>query len=82
MPGLKEKYGVDLQVVQGPGRRRPLTLHALTSDQVQAANLFTTDPAIAAERLVVLQDPKNLFAAQNVVPLIRADKASDTITAR
>ena len=28
----------------------------------------------------MLQDPKNLFAAQNVVPLIRTDKVNDTIS--
>ena len=39
---------------------------------MQAANLFTTQSAIAANGFVVLQDPKNLFAAQNVVPPIRA----------
>ena len=36
--------------------------------------MFTTDPSIAANDFVVLEDPKNLFAAQNVVPLINKAK--------
>ena len=51
----------------------PLTLKALLDDRVQAGNLFTTDPNIAANDLVVLDDPKSLFAAQNVVPLLTKD---------
>ena len=43
-------------------------------------NLFTTDPNIAAEDLVVLEDPDALFAAQNVVPLLRSEVVDDTVT--
>ena len=46
---------------------------------MQAANLFTTRPTIAANDFVVLDDPKNNFAAQNVLPLINKAKASDTV---
>ena len=47
---------------------------------MQAANLFTTDPSIAANGFVVLQDPKSLFAAQNVVPLVTKTKVNDTVS--
>ena len=47
---------------------------------MQAANLFTTDPSIAANGFVVLEDPKSLFAAQNVVPLITKAKVNDTVS--
>ena len=40
--------------------------------------MFTTDPQIAANGWVALEDPKNLFAAQNVVPLINKAKARPT----
>jgi osmoprotectant transport system substrate-binding protein len=42
----------------------------LKDDKVQAANLYTTDPAIIEDKLVVLEDPKNLFSSQNVTPLV------------
>ena len=80
VPGLKKVYGLTFKSFKPLDTAGPLTVQALKSDIVQAANLFTTQSAIAANGFVVLQDPKNLFAAQNVVPLIRADKVSDTIS--
>ena len=41
--------------------------------------MFTTDASIAANNFVVLEDPKNNFAAQNVVPLINKAKVNDTV---
>jgi osmoprotectant transport system substrate-binding protein len=58
----------------------PLTLSALVNDQVQVANLFSTDPAIAENDLVVLEDVKSLFSAQNIVPVIATPKVSDVVT--
>jgi len=42
--------------------------------------VFTTEPAISANDLVVLEDPKNLFAAQNVLPLFRSDANKTEVT--
>ncbi len=80
VPGLKEKYGLTFKEFKPLDVGGPLTVAALKNDQVQAANLFTTDPAIAANGFVVLEDPKNLFAAQNVLPLINSDKATPEVT--
>jgi osmoprotectant transport system substrate-binding protein len=69
--GLESVYGVKFKKVQSVDAGAQSTLvKLLKDDSIQAANLYTTDPAIAAEGLVVLQDPKNLFASQNVTPLI------------
>ncbi len=54
----------------------PVTVNALKRGQVQAADLFTTDPSIEANDFVILEDPKSNFAAQNVVPIINKAKAS------
>ncbi|GAA2348735.1 ABC transporter substrate-binding protein [Saccharopolyspora halophila] len=51
-----------------------LTVDALTSGQIQVANLFSTSSAIRANDLVKLDDPKNMFPAQNVVPLVGKGK--------
>lgn len=71
--GLKSVYGLV------PAQFRPLdsqaTVNALKNGQVKAANIFTTDPSIAANGFVVLEDPKGLFGSDNVVPLVRTDKA-------
>ena len=58
----------------------PLTVQALKNGQVDVANLFTTDPNIATNDFVVLEDPENLFAAENVVPLITKSKLNETIS--
>ena len=57
----------------------PLTVTALKNGQVDAADLFTTDPAIKANNFVVLTDPKSDFGAQNVLPLINKSKATDGV---
>jgi osmoprotectant transport system substrate-binding protein len=78
IPGIKETYNCTFKSFSAlePGA---ITTKALLDGTVQAADIFTTDAAIEANDLVVLEDPKNNFAAQNVVPLINKDKASDTV---
>jgi osmoprotectant transport system substrate-binding protein len=80
IPGIKETYGCTFKEYRSLDAGGPLTVAALKNGDVQAANLFTTDPAIPANGFVVLDDPKNNFAAQNVVPLINKAKVNDTVT--
>ena len=74
--GLESVYGVEF----GEFRSLEVALltQALLDDDIQAANLFTTDPQIAEEDFVVLDDPENLFGAQNITPLINADQVDET----
>ncbi|MVA71149.1 glycine/betaine ABC transporter substrate-binding protein [Agrobacterium vitis] len=78
--GLKEVYGLEFKSLKALDVGGPLTLSALVNGQIQAANLFSTDPAIATNDLVMLEDVKNLFPAQNVVPVIATAKVSETVT--
>ncbi|MCV7282962.1 ABC transporter substrate-binding protein [Mycolicibacterium flavescens] len=77
--GLKDKYGLDIApanfvaISDGGG---PATVQALNSGAITAANVFSTSPAIEQSRLVVLEDPKNVFLAANVVPLVASQKMS------
>jgi ABC-type phosphate/phosphonate transport system ATPase subunit len=57
-----------------------LTMTALTNGQIQTGDLFSTDPGLVTNNLVALDDDKSLFAAENVVPLIKSAKQNDTIT--
>ena len=78
LPGLKEKYGCEpkkLEPFADDGG--PLTLKALLTDQVQVADIYTTTPSIADNDLVVLEDPKDNFIAQQVLPLIRTSTVPD-----
>jgi osmoprotectant transport system substrate-binding protein len=78
-PGLTRIYGVTFKAFKVTDTGGPLTVTALKNGQVDAADLFTTDPAITANKFVVLQDPKSDFGAQNVVPLINKTKATDGV---
>lgn len=74
LPGLKANYGcVPKEFVPFSDGGGALTVKALLDDRIQAANVFTTSPLKAKHDLVTLEDPKNNFAAQQVLPLIRTD---------
>ena len=81
VPGLKKFYNLDFKDFRPLDAGGPLSVQALKNGQVDAVNLFTTDPSIADNGFVILDDPKNLFAAQNVVPLIAKSKVTPTISA-
>jgi osmoprotectant transport system substrate-binding protein len=80
LPGMKKIYGLEFKSFKSLDAGGPLTINALKKGQVQAADVFSTDPNIPANNWVVLEDPKFLFAAQNVVPLISKAKATATVS--
>jgi osmoprotectant transport system substrate-binding protein len=78
--GLKSTYGLTFKNFDPLDESGPITLAALTSGKVQAADVFTTTPQIISDKLVSLTDPKNLFAAQNVIPLVYKPALTSTIS--
>jgi osmoprotectant transport system substrate-binding protein len=66
--GLRKNYGIDPTFV-------PLTnglfYNALDNGQVQASDVFTTDPQLSTGKYVVLADPKHEFGFQNVAPVVK-----------
>ena len=80
VPGFKAKYGVTFKSFKTLDAGGPLTIAALKSGQIQVGDVFTTDPNIVSNGWVALEDPKSLFPAQNVVPLINKAKASANVT--
>ncbi|USQ76567.1 ABC transporter substrate-binding protein [Ornithinimicrobium cryptoxanthini] len=79
VPGLLEVYGLEFSSFKPLDAGSTLTVEALKNGQIDAGNIFTTDPAIAQNDFVVLEDPESLFAAQNVVPLIATDALTSQI---
>ncbi|WP_102160180.1 ABC transporter substrate-binding protein [Zhihengliuella halotolerans] len=67
--GLAEAYGVDVGFTPIEDGGGPLTVKALTDDDVQLAIIYTGDPSIAKNGLVALEDTEGLFLASHVVPL-------------
>ncbi|MER6002005.1 ABC transporter substrate-binding protein [Nonomuraea angiospora] len=73
---FKEVYGIEFKQWKPTG---PTTADAIKDGTIQVGNVFTTDPKMTANNLVPLQDPKNIFPAQNVTPLLNKAAATDTI---
>ncbi|MDH2415044.1 ABC transporter substrate-binding protein [Nocardioides sp. CER19] len=81
IPGLENVYGIkDISFTAINDGGGPATLKALTSGKVDVADIYSTTPSISQNKLVTLEDPKNLIAAQNVVPLIRDEADSDKVS--
>ncbi|TDL33390.1 ABC transporter substrate-binding protein [Arthrobacter nitrophenolicus] len=71
--GLRAKYGVEVAFTPIEDGGGPLTVKALKDNAVQLAIIYTADPSIQKNDLVVLEDPEGLFLASNVVPLASDD---------
>ena len=80
LTGLKANYGLTFKGFDPLDTSGPITLSALTSGKVQAADVFTTTPQIVTDKLVTLTDPKFNFAAQNVIPLVYKPALTPTIS--
>jgi osmoprotectant transport system substrate-binding protein len=74
--GLKKVYGLTFKEFKPLDPGGPLTKAALKKGDIQVANIFSTDSTIQTDKLVVLDDTKNLFLAQNVVPIVRSSKVN------
>ena len=57
----------------------PQTVDALKTDEVQIGLLFSTDPSIRTNGFVPLVDDKHLQNAENITPVIRAEKLNDEV---
>ncbi|GAA3984782.1 ABC transporter substrate-binding protein [Actinomadura viridis] len=77
--GLEKVYGVKFKEFKSLDTAGPITVSNLAKNQIQAADLFSTDAAIKKNGFVALQDPKNVFGAQNVLPLVYKSKINDTV---
>jgi osmoprotectant transport system substrate-binding protein len=78
--GLQSVYGlkdVKFKAINDGGG--PTTLKALLNNQVQVADIYSTTPSIKQNKLVTLTDPKNLFASQQVVPIVSTSKATSDL---
>ena len=78
--GLLSTYGVTV----GFTATGDTTVDDLLAGTVNIANVYSADPRIQTDKLVTLSDPKGLFLASNVVPLVNSDvapKIADIINA-
>ena len=87
--GLRDVYGLDFKEIKELDAGGPLTKSALDRGTIDVGLVFTSDGALAARGFVVLEDDKGLQKAENVTPVIRADKRTpdlerliDTVSAK
>ncbi|MDQ7879705.1 ABC transporter substrate-binding protein [Microbacterium sp. QXD-8] len=71
--GLQEVYGVTVSFQA----TADTTVDELVAGNIQVANVYSADPRISTQDLVTLEDPKGLFLASNVVPVVNADIADE-----
>ncbi|WP_438352451.1 ABC transporter substrate-binding protein [Microbacterium sp. CJ88] len=70
--GLKDTYSVDVAF----SATGATTVDDLVAGTVNIANVYTSEPRIQTDNLVVLQDPKGLFLSSNVVPVVNSKVAA------
>ena len=71
--GLRSVYGLkNFRVVP---LQFPVRYPSLDKGKVDVLAVFTTEGQLSANRYAVLTDPRNLFAFQNLAPVIRRDLA-------
>ena len=82
--GLKSLYGVTATFTPIEDSGGALTLKALRDGDVQLVDIYSADPSLAGSDLTVLEDPKGLFLASHVVPIVspRIDEAATAVINR
>jgi osmoprotectant transport system substrate-binding protein len=79
LPGLQKTYGIKFKSFKTLDTDGPLTRAALKSGDIQVGLVFSSDADLDSLGLVTLEDDKHLQNADNVVPVIRKDKATDDV---
>lgn len=80
LPGYEETYGLEFAEFRSLDAGGPLTVSALQNGDIDVALLFTTQGVISANDWVSLEDDQGLQPAENVVPVLRTEIATDELT--
>lgn len=79
LPGLEKVYSLHFKATKTLDTDGPLTRAAFKNGSIQVGLVFTTDSDLKAAGLIVLEDDKNLTAADNVIPIVRQAVATDEV---
>src|ERR1700682_362296 len=79
LPGLKSVYGLNFKQVLTLDTDGPATRAAFKNGSIQVGLVFSSDSDLNSLGLVVLQDDKQMIAADNVVPVIRTAVDTDEV---
>ena len=78
-PGLEKAYGLKFENFRVLDSGGPKTMDALAAGDIDVGLVFSSDGAVAARGLVVLEDDKKLQPVDNIIPVIRKDVVDDRI---
>jgi len=87
--GIQPIIGCQVALARSDNARLPPDLVVLLAQstaglnnlqQLSSRGFLDTDPGLKANNLVALEDDKTLFAAENVIPLIKSAKQTQAIT--
>ena len=79
IPGLRSRYGIEFKSFRVLDSGGPKTKDALVAGDIDVGLVFSSDGAVVARDLVVLDDDKKLQTVDNIVPAVRADVRTDTL---
>ncbi|MFT6563320.1 MAG: osmoprotectant transport system substrate-binding protein [Actinomycetes bacterium] len=75
-PGLESIYNIKFNSFTALDTGGPLTVQALLQGKINLGLVFSSSGFISAYDLVVLDDDKNLQAADNVIPVINSEAST------
>jgi osmoprotectant transport system substrate-binding protein len=78
-PGLEKTYGLKFKAFRVLDSGGAKTMEALSAGDIDVGLVFSSDGAVAARNLVVLEDDKKLQTVDNLIPAIRKDVVDDDI---
>lgn len=81
LPGLEEVYGIEFAEFRDLDAGGQLTINALEDGDIDVGVLFTTQGIIEQNDWVVLEEDRPLIPAENIIPVVRAEVATDDVRA-
>ena len=81
LAGLERTYGLKFKDFRPLDPGGPLSKSALEAGDIDVALVFSSDGTVLARGLVVLEDDRHLQRAENIVPLIRRQVATEEVNA-
>jgi osmoprotectant transport system substrate-binding protein len=76
-PGLEDTYGIDITGIDPKGVGTVQSKRAVQNGEDDMVLVTTTDATLGDFDLVLLEDDKNLQAADNVLPVVNTESAGD-----
>jgi osmoprotectant transport system substrate-binding protein len=71
LKGLEDVYGIEFKEFKSLDANATPAVELLKANEIQVANMYTTDGRIRANNFVELEDDMGIVGAENIVPVVR-----------